>query len=94
MVKASSDCKTFASDSAAAAAEEIASSAVVPLFPVVGESGCGRVVAEEEGDDGAKGGLVLALGEELGDAFEGDDPSESLDNDPEIRQRRRTFHIV
>ena len=88
-MKASSDWRMFASDSCGSEA-----SAVVPLFPVVGEPGLGWVAAEEEGKEGSEGGFVLSLGEELGDAFESDDPSEGLDNDPEIRQRRRTFHIV
>ena len=86
-MNASSDCKIFASDS-------WGWSAVVPLVPVVGEPGLGRVVAKEEGEDGSKGRLVLPLGEELGDTLKGHDPSEGLDNEPDIRQRRRTFHIV
>lgn len=69
-------------------------SAVVPLPPIVGESWFGGVAAEEESDEGAKDGLVVALGEELSDAFEGHDPADGLHNKPEIRQRRRTFHIV
>ena len=85
----SSDWRMLASDSCGSEP-----SAVVPLFPVVGEPGLGWVAAEEEGKQGSEGGFVLALGEELGDAFEGHDPAEGLDNKPEIRQRRRTFHIV
>jgi len=38
--------------------------------------------------------LVVAVGEELGDAFEGDDEADRLDNNPEISERLRTFHIV
>ncbi len=112
-MKASSDCKTFLSDSScslipalvagsvavvasvvACVAPSVSPSAVVPLFPVVGELGFGWVAAEEEGDEASKDGLVMAFCEELGDSLEGHNPPDSLHNEPEIRQRRRTFHIV
>lgn len=69
---------------------------VAPLFPGIGERWSGGIASEEESNDASEDGLVVALGEVLvlSDAFEGKDPPDRLDNKPEIRQRRRTFHIV
>lgn len=68
-------------------------SAVVPLFPVVRDAGFGGVAVEEEDENSAECVVVVAVGEELGDAFEGDDPGDGLHNKPEISKRLRTFHI-
>lgn len=74
--------------------EVAAGSAVVPLVPAVGEPGAGRVAAEEDDEQLVKEGVVVAEGEVLDDAFKHDDPADGLENEPEIRQRLRTFHIV
>ena len=97
MVKLSSERRTSASAlilAVVSASVSVSGLTVVPLFPVVGEAGFGGIAAEEEDEEVAEEGFVVALGEVLGDALEGDDPAEGLDNKPEIRQRRRTFHIV
>ena len=67
---------------------------VVPLFSGTGERWSGGIASEEESNDASEDSLVAAFGEVLSDAFEGKDPPDCLDNKPEIRQRRRTFHIV
>jgi len=104
MVKPSSDrrasrscCSAAAVSStepAGAASPDTGPSAVVPLFPAVRGSWTGGVVVEEEEDKAAEGVVVVAFGEELGDAFEGEDPADRLDNNPEISERLRTFHMV
>lgn len=38
--------------------------------------------------------LVISVGEVLGDAFEGDDESDDLQENACINKRLRTFHIV
>lgn len=70
------------------------SSAVVPLFPVVWDSGAGGVSVDKEEKKSAEEVVIVAVGEEVGDAFEGEEPGKGLDNNPEIRQRLRTFHTV
>lgn len=99
MVNSSSAFRTSASDSCSFIVVVVLlllffSSTVVPLSPVVRELWLGRVAAEKEGDEASDDGLVVALCEELGNSFEGHDPPDGLHNKPEIRQRRRTFHIV
>jgi|SRR3569833_2055419 len=107
MVKASSARRTAWSSSAAAVAARSLSpslpsasllraspSAVVPLLPAVRDAGSGGIVAEEEEEKAAEEGVVVAVREELGDAFEGQDPADGLDNKPEISKRLRSFHIV
>lgn len=74
--------------------EDSSVSAVVPLFPVVRHSGLSGVAVDEEEEQSAEEVVVVAFGEELGDAFEGHDPSDGLDNNPEISKRLRTFHTV
>ena len=69
-------------------------SAVVPLVPAVRESGLGGIAVEEEEDKLPEGCVGVAAGEELGDAFEGEEPAEGSDNKEDIMQRLRTFHIV
>lgn len=69
-------------------------SGIVPLVPIVRESGLGRVSAKDEGNELPEDGVGLALAEELGNTFEGEDPSEGLENSPDVRQRLRTFHTV
>ena len=94
MVKASSDLMVAASE---AAEGKPSPSAVVPLFPSLGgggDFGPGRIAAEEEDEEAAEDGLVVALGDVVGDALEGHDPAGGLDKKPDVRQRRRTFHIV
>lgn len=69
-------------------------SSVVPLFPAVGWSGACGISVEDEGNEAAEDVVGVSVAEVLGDTFEGDDPSEGLDNKPYIRQRLRAFHIV
>lgn len=64
---------------------------VAPLFP---ERWSGEIASEKESNDVSEDGLVMAFGEVLSDASEGEDPPDRLVNKPEIRQRRRMFHIV
>jgi hypothetical protein len=102
MVNPSSDRSTSRSFCSAAAASAPGSvgigssdaSAVEELLPTFADSGPGGVAVEEEEDEAAEGVVVVAVGEELGDAFEGEDPADRLNNNPEISERLRTFHIV
>ena len=70
------------------------SSCVVPLLPVVREAWGGRVALEEDVDDAADEVMGVAVAEEVGDALEGHDPADGLDNDPEVSERLRAFHAV
>ena len=38
--------------------------------------------------------VYVSAADVLSEAFEGDDPSDGVGNEVEMRQRRRTFHIV
>ncbi len=67
---------------------------IEPLVPVVRELGPGWVAVEEEVEDLSEEGKGVSLAKVLGDDFEAKDPSERADNNPEVRQRLRTFHIV
>jgi hypothetical protein len=94
MVKASSDLMAAASD---AAEGNSSPSTIVPLFPSLGgcwDFGSGGVAAEEEDEESPQDGLVVALRDVVGDTLEGHDPAGGLDKKPDVRQRRRTFHIV
>lgn len=51
-------------------------------------------MVEEEEEDSAEDVVVMAVGEEFGDSFEGKDPADGLENKPEISKRRLAFHIV
>lgn len=57
-------------------------SAVVPLFPAIGWSGAGGVAVDKEEEDASKDVVVVPVGEELGNAVEGNDPANGLENDP------------
>jgi hypothetical protein len=70
------------------------SSAVVPLVPVVGHGGAGWVAAEGEDDEAAEEVAVVDVAEPVEDAFEDEDAGDGFEKEEEIRQRRRTFHIV
>lgn len=69
-------------------------SVVIPVFPVVRGLGRGGVSVEDEGDETAEEVVGMSVTIIFCDAFEGGDPSDGLDNKPEIRQRLRAFHIV
>ncbi len=58
--------------------------------------GLGRdwVAVDEEEEDAAEEVVVMAVAEELGHAVKRDEPSDRLDNDPEVSKRLRTFHTV
>ncbi len=77
-----------------AACSGAAGSAVVPVVPAVGQAGAGGVAAKEEDEDVVEEAAVVAVREVLEHALEHDDPGEGLENEPEIRQRLRAFHIV
>jgi hypothetical protein len=51
-------------------------------------------VAEEDDEQLVEEGAIVAVGEEVEHAVEHDDPADGLENEPEIRQRLRAFHIV
>lgn len=74
--------------------DEGPSSAVVPLFPVVGRPGLGGVVVEDEEEELAEETVVVAERVVLEHALEHDDPADGFENNPEISERLRTFHIV
>lgn len=77
-----------------ASAAAAAASGVVPLLPAVWGPGVCGVSVEDEGDEPAEEAVRVPVAKELCDAFKGDDPADCLDNEPEIRQRLRAFHIV
>jgi len=74
-------------------------SSVVPVFPGLWESGfCGIVVEASEvvvveDEESSEEGMVVAVREVFGDAVEGDDEPDDLENKPCISKRLRTFHI-
>lgn len=70
------------------------SSTVVPLDPVFWRSWYGWVVVEEEEDETADDSVVVSVGEEVGNALEGDEPADGADNEPQISKRLRSFHTV
>ncbi|TLD17478.1 uncharacterized protein PgNI_00947 [Pyricularia grisea] len=72
----------------------IPSSTIVPLDPVFWRSWCGWVVVDEEEDEAAEDSVVVSVGEEVGNAFEGDEPADGADNEPQISKRLRSFHTV
>lgn len=86
MVKASSDLMVSKSPAH--------DSGVVPLFPVVWESGSCWIFVEDEANEASEEVVGVSVAEELGNTFKGDDPDNGPDNKPEIRQRLRTFHTV
>lgn len=92
MVKVSS--ARITSTSWSCSFECASSSGVVPLLPVVWEAWAGGVSVEDKGDEASEEVVRVSITKVLCDTFEGDDPADCLDNDPEIRQRLRTFHIV
>ena len=104
MVKASSDLmveKSCVSAAAAVSSSAVSSllvsvawSAVVPLLPAVWEAGSGGIAAEDDDEKLVEEGAVVAEREVLEDALEHDDAADGLENEPEIRQRLRAFHIV
>lgn len=49
---------------------------------------------EEEEENSTEHVVVVAVREEFGDAFQGEDPADGLHNNPEISKRLRTFHTV
>jgi hypothetical protein len=53
-----------------------------------------RVAFEEEIDESTEEVVRVSVAEEFRDSFEGHDPTDRLDNNPEIRERLRTFHAV
>ena len=58
------------------------SSTIVPLVPAFGEPGAGWVAVDEEEENASEDVVVVAVREELGNAVEGDDPADRLENNP------------
>lgn len=106
MVKCSSDCNIaasfltfccFCSASAGICSSAAPLSGIKPFCPLLGTAwdfGSRGVATEEESEDASEGCFVVSFAEVLGDSFKGHDPADGLDNEEDIRQRRRTFHIV
>jgi len=72
----------------------MSSSAVVPLFPVVGWSWSGRVAVEEEDGKASEDVGEMSVGKELPDSVDSCDTGSDLENIQEINKRLLTFHTV
>ena len=97
MVQASSSRMVFVSFCSEASSDTFAfesTLAVVPLFPTIWDSGACGISVEDEGKEAAEDDVGVSVANVFGDAFEGDEPANCLDNKPEIRHRLRAFHIV